>query len=90
MRSDEGIEGQIRSILLHTWDPQNLRDNPERQDAYDRFLAQAAEWLHMGMKQPQIEQELFRVETLTLQLENGDQARRKEASRMLANLGEAM
>jgi hypothetical protein len=86
----EPIQAQVRNIVVHTWDPLGLQNDETSHSKYDSYVTRITELVLMGIKQPEMEQRLFRMETIDMGINTGDQARRKDASRMLADLSEKL
>ena len=55
------IRTEIHRVLLHTWDPIGIRDEPNAQDEYDMYLGGVYELLVSGATDEEISNHLWRI-----------------------------
>jgi hypothetical protein len=48
------IRGEVRRVFLEVWDPIRIKDEPNAQDEYDRYIGKALELLITGGTDKQI------------------------------------
>jgi hypothetical protein len=62
------IYAEIRSILLHTWDPIGVAHVPAAQDEYDHYIRPVYDLLVSGATDKELTDYLFRTEIKTMGL----------------------
>jgi hypothetical protein len=68
------IQGSIRDLLLHHWDPIGIVDVPEAQDEYDSYVGGVYRLLASGASIDQLVEHLREIETIQMGLSVPDAA----------------
>jgi hypothetical protein len=85
MRSDDDMTARIRAILLQSWDPIGVADEPQAQDEYDAYVAGIARLVQAGASVEAVAAHLLALEREHMALP-GRPDRAMAAARMLVAL----
>ena len=84
-RPNGQIQGSIRRVLLHVWDPIGVADNPQDQDRYDAYITGVYQLLANGAGPQEVAEHLARLERDSIGIP-ARSARDAAVARMLCEL----
>ena len=83
------VREKVRTILLTTWDPIDVRDVQQARDEYDAYITPIARMVAAGASISRLQQHLLEIETSAMGL-NGDGDRAWSAAEQLVKVRELL